>query len=107
MSDAPTLIDLMDARGPGVYFDGETYDPGEDKNRLSKLLGRVWVAMADGRWHTLAWIHAQAGGSEASVSARLRDLRKKRFGEYDVQRRRVTFGGGAWEYRMAFVRSPK
>ena len=82
----------------GVYFDGVTYDPANDEKRLEKLLGRVWAFMGDRCWHTLAEIRAACGGSEASVSARLRDLRKERFGAYTIERRRQ--GKGLWVYRM-------
>jgi hypothetical protein len=54
--------------------------------------------MADGRWRTLGEIQAACGGSEAAVSARLRDLRKVRHQSHIVERRRVA--GGLWEYRV-------
>lgn len=79
-------------------FDGETYDPALDEDRLASLLGRVWAAMAKGGWWTLTRLRDQCGGSEASVSARIRDLRKRRFGSHFVERRRVV--GGLWEYRL-------
>lgn len=82
-----------------LTFDGSTYDPLMDKDRLATLLGRVFSLMADGRWRTLAQIRERVGGSEASVSARLRDLRKRPFGAYTVEHRRVA--GGLWEYRLA------
>jgi hypothetical protein len=58
--------------------------------------------MADGNWRTLGQIAALVGGSEASVSARLRDLRKKRFGGYDIERKHV--GDGLWSYRMGLTK---
>lgn len=82
-----------------LTFDGSTYDPLLDKDRLATLLGRVFSLMADGRWRTLAEIQGRVGGTEASVSARLRDLRKARCGSYTVEHRRVA--GGLWEYRLA------
>ena len=80
------------------YFDGETYEPAQDQKRLTGQLLRVYALMSDGRWRTLAQIAKEAQGSEASVSARLRDLRKERFGKYRIDKRRVT--GGLWEYKM-------
>ena len=44
------------------------------------------------------WLSPMVGGSEAGISARLRDLRKPRFGGYTVERRRVD--GGLFEYRI-------
>jgi hypothetical protein len=83
---------------PRVRFDGDTYDPARDHERLKTELGRVWTVMADGKWHTLAELGWRTEGSEAGVSARLRDLRKRRFGGYLVERKRIT--GGLYEYRL-------
>lgn len=80
-------------------FDGETYEPKKDQRRLSGQLFAVRTLMADKKWRTLAEISATVGGSEAGVSARLRDLRKPRFGSYTVNRRRKE--GGLWEYQVA------
>jgi hypothetical protein len=80
------------------YFEGETYDPALDQPRLSSQLWKVWALMSDGQWRTLRMIAIVVEGSEAGVSARLRDLRKRRFGHYLVERRRVA--GGLWEYRL-------
>lgn len=79
-------------------FDGATFDPTLDQERLSTQLSRVRKLMADGRWRTLGAIQREAGGSEAGISARLRDLRKPRNGGLNVERRRVE--GGLWEYRV-------
>ena len=49
-------------------------------------------------WWTLAELAAEAQGSEAAVSARLRDLRKKRYGQHIVERKYV--GNGLWAYRL-------
>ena len=63
----------------GSDFDGQTYDPAIDWERLTGQLGRVWGVMVYGRWVTLAEIHGRTGDPEASISARLRDLRKAVF----------------------------
>jgi hypothetical protein len=81
-----------------IYFDGDTYEPTEDESRLKTQLRRVFNLMADGQEHTLAEIAEATGGSEASVSARLRDFRKPRFGHWLVDRRRI--GGGLFAYRL-------
>jgi hypothetical protein len=54
--------------------------------------------MRDGRWRTLDQISAYAGGSVASVSARLRDLRKPKYGSLNVERQYLT--EGCWSYRV-------
>ncbi len=79
-------------------FDGEVKEPGQAK-RLGALLERVRQLMSDGEWRSLAVIQRKVGGSEASISARLRDLRKPRFGGLLVLRRHV--GRGLYEYRIA------
>lgn len=77
-------------------FDGETYDAERDSERLAGMLRRVQAVMADGHWHTLQELSWRTGGSEAACSARLRDLRKPKFGGHTVQRRYVH--RGLWEY---------
>jgi hypothetical protein len=82
--------------------DGDTFRRKLDAPRLSTLLGAVLGLMVDGRWRTLAEIHRALGrGSEASISARLRDLRKPKFGGYLVhRRRRGEATAGVHEYRL-------
>lgn len=82
------------------HFDGETYDPERDHDRLGMQLRAVCEFMLDGRWRTLGEISlALRRYPEASISARLRDLRKPRFGGWTVERRYA--GGGIWEYRVS------
>ena len=57
---------------PPVWFDGRTYDPELDEARLSKQINRVWKAMNDSGWQTLAEISQFTDIREAIVSARLR-----------------------------------
>lgn len=77
---------------------GSTYDPWLDRIRLNRQANDVWHAMRDGKWHTLHSLSEQTGHPEASVSARLRDFRKARFGRHTVQRERIT--GGLFMYRL-------
>lgn len=101
----PGMFDppVSDVAQPVDAFDGVTYEPEADQVRLSQLLARVYAVMADGQWRTLREItEALGGASEASVSARLRDLRKLRFGGYWVdRRRRGKLGSGLFEYRVS------
>jgi len=79
-------------------FDGSTYDATKDRERLKTLMGRVAAKMSAGGWWTITELARVCGGTEPSVSARIRDLRKPRWGGHKVERRRV--GKGLWWYRM-------
>lgn len=82
-------------------FDGQTYDPENDKKRLSNQLGRIYDLMRDHAWRTLDEIHEKTGEPTASVSAQLRHLRKTRFGSYRVEKRhRGDPEHGLFEYRV-------
>lgn len=88
-------------------FDGTTFDRKNDSERLTGQLRRVYDLMYDQRWRTLSEIKAELlrqhekHDSEAGISARLRDLRKTRFGSHTINRRHK--GGetkGLWEYQL-------
>lgn len=83
---------------PSRAFDGNTYSAKRDYERLTGCLLRVAEVMMDGRWHTLSELASEANASEASVSARLRDLRKPKYGKRDIERRHVR--NGLHEYRL-------
>lgn len=89
----------------GLSHDGASYDAALDGARLNAQTQRVFDVMRDGAWRTLAQLAAAAGAPEASVSARLRDLRKPRFGGFVVSRRRVPDADGLWQYRLEPPRS--
>lgn len=94
---------LIEDFEPAPKFDGATFDPTQDAPRLSSQLIATRELMLDGEWRNLAQIALALRKqglhvTEASISARLRDLRKERFGAFDVQRRRLI--GGLWEYRV-------
>lgn len=82
-------------------FDGKTFDPVKDASRLRVQLDKVRSVMLGGGWHTLKQIAENVGASEASCSARLRDLRKIRYGAYVIDRRGVHGRRGLFEYRLA------
>jgi hypothetical protein len=79
-------------------FDGSTYEPPLDKERLSAQFLRVKAVMSDGQWRSLAELSEATKSPEASVSARLRDLRKPRHGCRIVERKRIT--RGLFHYRL-------
>ena len=84
--------------GEGPDHDGETYDPDRDHVRLNAQTLRVWEVMKGGAWMTLKQISDATGDPEASISARLRDLRKAKFGGHTVER--DCLGGGLHMYRV-------
>lgn len=81
-----------------MRFDGETYVHERDGGRLARQMGRVLMLMRDGEWHTLPEIAAKTDDPPASVSARLRDLRKTRFGGHVVER--IYVERGLFAYRL-------
>lgn len=87
----------MNAEQIGL-FDGATYDDARDGRRLNTSLARIQRAMADGRWYTLAELARIGACSTAAASARVRDLRKQKYGGHTVSRRYD--GDGVWSYRM-------
>ena len=91
------VTDLFDRIPPSHAFDGETYDPIDDYDRLGKQMQRMIALMMDGDWYTLRMLADLVGGSEAGVSARIRDLRKRRFGCQTIERKRRA--GGLYVYR--------
>jgi len=86
-------------QSPTFDFDGPTYDDTRDGDRLRAQLLRVRALMRDHQWRTLAEIAAATNDPEASVSARLRDLRKPKFGGWHVERQYLH--DGLWQYRLA------
>lgn len=80
-------------------FDGDTYKRELDCARLTGQLNRVREALSRWeRWWTLSELQAVAGGSEAGISARVRDLRKPKFGNFIIEHKRCE--DGLWRYMM-------
>ncbi len=73
------------------------WGPGE-KSKAAKRRARVGKVVMDGKWHTLAEISEKTGDPEASVSARLRDFRKSKFGGFDVVHEKMP--DGLFRYRV-------
>lgn len=86
--------------GTGPHHDGETYEAVHDHVRLNAQTLRVWHVMKRGEWLTLRDISVRTGDPEASVSARLRDLRKSKFGGHVVERLRAEHESGLFFYRV-------
>ena len=88
-------------------FDGSTYDSERDKKRLATQLLEVRTLMLDGKWRTLNEIADATSNPPASISARIRDLRKVKFGAYRVDSRiRGPKKGGLFEYRVTKWEGP-
>lgn len=100
-----TLNAYHDATAPAPARDGETFEAALDGARLNAQAMRVFSLMRDGVWRTLREISEATGDPEASASARIRDLRKPRFGKHTVHRRRRGDGKkGLFEYRLEVVK---
>lgn len=99
----PVQLDLFVAPEPVLPsdFKGSTYDAAQDEARLNEQQQRVYAVVKGGEWWTLAEIADFAEAPEASVSARLRDLRRiGRTAGWAVEGRRRREGRGTWEYRL-------
>ena len=93
--------DLFDFAERQAQFNGPDYDPEKDQVRLTGQIRRVFDCMKDARYRTLAEIADITGDLTPSISAQLRHLRKPRFGNHIVdKRRRNGETSGLWEYRV-------
>jgi len=82
-------------------FNGPTYEPEHDEERLELQIARIKSLMLDHSWRTLREISNATDDPEASISAQLRHLRKSDRGSYVVEKR--ARGGrkhGLYEYRL-------
>lgn len=87
-------------------FDGDTIIEEFDEERLGDQLKRVFKLMKDEKWRTLNEIQVSINTlskvtSTASISARLRDLRKIKNGGHTVERQRSEpYEKGIFQYRL-------
>lgn len=94
-------LDLEEWLKRQPQFSGKTYQEKHDRHRLESQFMRVFNLMRDSRWRTLGEIREAVGGSEAGISARLRDFRKPENGSHRVEsRRRGDVACGLHEYRL-------
>src|SRR6185295_2358510 len=70
-----------------AQFNGASYAPKLDDQRLRGQIARVYEAMKDEQWRTLSEIEALTNDPPASISAQLRHLRKERFGGFKIEKR--------------------
>lgn len=78
--------------------DGTTFEPKRDTIRLNEQCQDVFNFLSDNCWHTLREAHERTGHPEASISARIRDLKKSKFGGFQIEKRYIE--NGLWQYRM-------
>lgn len=94
----PSLLHLP------VRFDSGVELTAADYERLTKQIDRVHAVLALGQWMTVEQIKIRirdwfsVTDPENSISAQCRNLRKQKFGGYQIERRRV---GNVYEYRKA------
>lgn len=82
-------------------FDGPDYVKEFDQERLTGQVKRIYNLMIDGTWRTLKEIESTTADPQSSISAQLRHLRKKRFGNHIVnKRRRGAETSGLFEYQL-------
>lgn len=79
-------------------FDGDDYNAERDKQRLSGQLLDIFNIVKDGNWYSVTDIEELTGYKGTSISAQLRNLRKTRFGGYDIERRHIS--DGFYQYRL-------
>jgi hypothetical protein len=84
-------------------FSGADYQNDRDNKRLTGQLLKIYDIIKDGNWRTLNQISYEARAPEASVSAQLRNLRKKPF-EKNIERRHIK--NGLYEYRLGPGKNP-
>jgi hypothetical protein len=91
-------------------FSGAGYEPQLDRARLTLQVERIRRYMFGVEWRTLREIktalediHAPAVFPESSISAQIRNLKKRPYSCRPLKRRRAGVrgpGAGIWEYRL-------
>jgi hypothetical protein len=95
--DERDLLQLVTAKRPAQSAPAPPAAK-EEQSRATKVYLTKRL-MKDGRWRTLEEVAAWIDCSEAGASARLRDLRKKKYGAGTVDKRLRNDDGRVWEYR--------
>lgn len=85
-----------------VGFAGSDYVEEIDSARLSGQIAAIYELMKDGVWRTLEEIERAFDSryGQASISAQLRNLRKKPLSMTVLKRRRGEPGHGLFEYQL-------
>lgn len=96
------------ASAPLVPVQGDMFKPAP-RNFVGApvtMRHRILLVLMDGRWYSIRALtnrlnHPGCTYCQTNVGARLRDLRKARYGGYDIECRRNP-NTGSYEYRRAF-----
>lgn len=82
-------------------FDGSDFVKELDQDRLTGQIKKIYDLMKDGVFRTLSEIENLTSIPQASASAQLRNLRKERFGNHTVtKKRRGDRKKGLFEYKL-------
>ena len=82
-------------------FDGSDIEPENDNVRLTGQLQKIFKLMSTGKWYTLSEVENLTGYTTASISAQLRNLRKKHLGSHTINKRRKgDRKSGLFEYQL-------
>ena len=79
-------------------FDGDDYDSTRDKERLTKQRDKIRMYMEGRDYLTVQEVAEFFNYPENSVSAQMRNLRKKKFGGRIVDRE--YFGNGLYKFKL-------
>jgi hypothetical protein len=84
-----------------LRFSGADVTP-KDTERLTGQLLKIYAVMkASDQWLSLAEVHDLTGAPVASISAQLRNLRKREFGSHVIHKRhRCGAERGLFEYKL-------
>jgi hypothetical protein len=99
--DAKLFGDDLDVAKMAANLANQEVVAPDDPKRLAAQMAKVTAVMADGEWRTLEQLATAVGAETQSVSARLRDLRKPRYGSRVVER--AYAGGGLYRYRLVIT----
>jgi DNA-binding MarR family transcriptional regulator len=84
-----------------VKFDGSDIDSEKDNLRLAGQLKVIYDLVKDGKYRTLREIEDETNYPQSSISAQLRNLRKERYGSFNIEKRsRGDRENGLFEYRI-------
>jgi hypothetical protein len=99
----PLQSDLLPNLADAPAFFGESFSQEPDGKRLTSQLQSVEAVMADGYWRTLPNISTElrrrypgSRYAETSISARLRDMRRR---GWQVEHERIRPRSGLYQYR--------
>ena len=67
---------------------------------MSTQMERVFNVLKVGGYFTLDEIADQTGDPQQAISARIRDLRKPKYGGHTIERKQFETSGKAWCYKM-------